>query len=286
MHFKKNLELTKVSSFFFRCFSIKYYLDLKKSNLKKCGNKMKKLKIFIIALLAMISLVGCSSQNSTVTEDDLNNVISKLEIAELDKPIAVDSISLPKNIKGNGKTYNISYYSNTDFFKIKGGLKPIAEITRPESIDASGVLTATIQANSLKASKNFDFTILAKSADGNSLIDEFGLYDDKDNVSLYIVTYKKLPSNYYDRDKFNSIKNKWTPENKYACFGGRHGNKEGHLPKNDSYYECDVDYGPKGPKNGRGAKRLVFSLETLNVYYTSNHYNSFTQLYDHGVKCY
>ncbi|MBQ6234284.1 MAG: ribonuclease, partial [Clostridia bacterium] len=59
--------------------------------------------------------------------------------------------------------------------------------------------------------------------------------------------------------------------------GGRFGNYEGLLPtkKGRKYTECDID--TRGAKS-RGAKRIVFSNDGL-IYYTDDHYESFTLLY-------
>ena len=55
-------------------------------------------------------------------------------------------------------------------------------------------------------------------------------------------------------------------------------NREGLLPKvkGRTYYECDI--GTTGKKS-RGSKRIVFSNDGL-IYYTDDHYESFTLLYD------
>ena len=62
------------------------------------------------------------------------------------------------------------------------------------------------------------------------------------------------------------------------CIGGnRFGNYEGLLPEKNGrkYTECDID---TLGKSKRGAKRIVFSNDGL-IYYTDNHYESFTLLY-------
>ena len=56
--------------------------------------------------------------------------------------------------------------------------------------------------------------------------------------------------------------------------GDRFGNYEGLLP-DGRYKECDID--TKGKKS-RGSKRIVFD-DKGNIYYTGDHYESFTQLY-------
>ena len=105
---------------------------------------------------------------------------------------------------------------------------------------------------------------------GVNAIDEDGIYDSKDDVALYLHVYGKLPKNYVTKSQYNKEKN--------LCVGGdRFYNKEGLLPNKDGrlYYECDIDtYGI----TSRGAKRIVFSNDGL-VYYTGDHYESFTLLY-------
>jgi guanyl-specific ribonuclease Sa len=62
------------------------------------------------------------------------------------------------------------------------------------------------------------------------------------------------------------------------CIGGNtFGNREGLLPskKGRTYTECDID--TLGAK-ARGIKRIVFSNDGL-IYYTDDHYESFTLLY-------
>ena len=104
---------------------------------------------------------------------------------------------------------------------------------------------------------------------GSAAIDEDGIYDSKEDVALYIHTYGKLPKNYYPKSEFNK-------KDKYQCCGGdRFYNKEGRLPDGEIYYECDIDtYGI----TSRGAKRLVWTKSGI-VYYTGDHYETFTQLY-------
>ena len=104
---------------------------------------------------------------------------------------------------------------------------------------------------------------------GTATIDEDGIYDSKEEVALYIHVYGKLPKNYYPKSQFNK-------NDKYQCCGGdRFYNKEGRLPSGEIYYECDIDtYGI----TSRGAKRLVWTKSGI-VYYTGDHYDTFTQLY-------
>lgn len=118
---------------------------------------------------------------------------------------------------------------------------------------------------------------------GNSpKIDRNGKYSDKKNVSLYIHTYNCLPKNYITKNE--AQKRGWVSQKcnlRDVCpgmsiGGDKFGNYEGRLPKQKKrqYYECDIDY--NGGK--RNAKRIVFSNDGL-IYYTDDHYQSFTKLY-------
>lgn len=107
-------------------------------------------------------------------------------------------------------------------------------------------------------------------------LDPNGSYTYKDDVALYIHLYGRLPNNFITKsqadDRYGTTK-----VSKYGlCIGGdRFYNREGLLPGGYTYYECDIGtlY-----SNSRGQKRLVFTYSGL-IYYTSDHYRSFTLLY-------
>lgn len=112
-------------------------------------------------------------------------------------------------------------------------------------------------------------------------LDEDGTYNSKDDVSLYLHLYDHLPSNYITKGEARDLGWSGGSVEVYApgcAIGGdRFGNREGLLPKADgrTYYECDID---TTGKTSRGAKRIIFSNDGL-IYYTEDHYESFTQLY-------
>lgn len=115
-------------------------------------------------------------------------------------------------------------------------------------------------------------------------LDEDGSYTTKEDVALYIHTYGKLPKNFITKKEAENLGWPGGGLESYApgkCIGGdRFGNYEGLLPKKSgrTYYECDI--GTLG-KSSRGAKRIVFSNDGL-IYYTDDHYESFTLLYGEG----
>jgi guanyl-specific ribonuclease Sa len=111
-------------------------------------------------------------------------------------------------------------------------------------------------------------------------LDEEGTYSSQEDVAAYLVTYHHLPENYITKKQAQKLGWEGGSLERYApgkCIGGsRFGNYEGKLPDDTVYYECDID--TLGAKK-RGAKRLVYSEGCETVYYTDDHYETFTLLY-------
>ena len=113
----------------------------------------------------------------------------------------------------------------------------------------------------------------------SSAIDEDGWYTDPYEVAEYLITYGHLPSNYITKAEaealgWESVKgNLWEVAEGMSIGGDVFNNYEKILPE-AKYHECDVNY-----EGGyRGAERLIYS-EDLEIYYTQDHYESYTQLY-------
>ncbi len=112
-------------------------------------------------------------------------------------------------------------------------------------------------------------------------IDEDGSYTARDDIALYLYVYGRLPNNFITKGEARALGWHGGGLDDYAygkCVGGdRFGNYEGLLPEKNGrrYTECDVD---TLHKRSRGAKRIVFSNDGL-IYYTDDHYASFTLLY-------
>lgn len=111
-----------------------------------------------------------------------------------------------------------------------------------------------------------------------SYLDPDGSYTTKDDVALYLHLYGRLPKNFITKNQAEDLYG-WEGGSlsRYGmCIGGdRFYNREGQLPGGQTYYECDIDtlYSSR-----RGAKRLVFTYSGI-IYYTSDHYKTFTRLY-------
>ncbi len=110
-------------------------------------------------------------------------------------------------------------------------------------------------------------------------VTEDGEYSTPEDVALYLHTFGHLPGNFITKDEakdlgwVSSRGNLWDVAPGKSIGGDRFGNYEGLLPKGN-YRECDVNY------NGgfRGGERLIYGTDG-SVWYTNDHYESFTQLY-------
>ena len=109
-----------------------------------------------------------------------------------------------------------------------------------------------------------------------------GSYTTPEDVAEYIHTFGTLPDNFITKSEAKALGwdnkkgNLWDVADGKSIGGDHFGNYEGLLPeeKGRKYTECDVNY------NGgyRGSERIIFSNDGL-IYYTNDHYKTFTQLY-------
>ncbi|MBQ7499582.1 MAG: ribonuclease [Clostridia bacterium] len=127
---------------------------------------------------------------------------------------------------------------------------------------------------------SLDTETAAQTEESDSRITEDGSYTSKEDVADYIKIYGCLPRNFITKTQAKALGweggDLWKFSPGSSIGGDIFGNREETLPdkKGRVWYECDIDY------NGgsRGAKRIVFSNDGL-IYYTDDHYETFTQLY-------
>ncbi len=114
------------------------------------------------------------------------------------------------------------------------------------------------------------------------MVEEDGVYSTPELVAAYLHTFHKLPSNFITKNEATKLGwdnregNLWDVTDEMSIGGDRFGNYEKQLPdsKGRKWYECDVNYSG----GYRGAERIVYSNDGL-IYYTDDHYETFTQLY-------
>ena len=115
---------------------------------------------------------------------------------------------------------------------------------------------------------------------GEAALPEDGAYTTKEDVALYLHLYRELPPNYLTKAEARDLGWESSEGNLWdvfpgGCIGGdRFGNYEEQLPEG-RWTECDVNYAG----GYRGGERLVFNDEGA-IYYTNDHYESFTLLYE------
>ena len=125
-------------------------------------------------------------------------------------------------------------------------------------------------------------TDVTSPSDDSSVLEEDALYYTPEDVALYLYTFDELPLNYLTKEEARELGwvvsegNLWDVADGMVIGGDYFGNREGLLPEdpNRDYYEADVNYFG----GFRGAERLVYSDDGL-IYYTDDHYDSFTLLY-------
>lgn len=111
-------------------------------------------------------------------------------------------------------------------------------------------------------------------------------YSDRDSVAAYLRAYGELPPNYITKKEAEALGwvsskgNLWTVAPGKSIGGDVFGNREKLLPtkKGRKWYECDIDFDGKY----RNAKRIIFSSDGL-IYYTDDHYATFTEMKDDGA---
>lgn len=127
-----------------------------------------------------------------------------------------------------------------------------------------------------------EVTTAAEGAAEKISVEKNGSYTTPEDVAEYIHTFGTLPKNFITKSEAkalgwdNSKGNLWDVAEGKSIGGDYFGNYEGLLPSagGRKYTECDVNYSG----GYRGSERIIFSNDGL-IYYTNDHYKTFTQLY-------
>lgn len=209
-------------------------------------------KILLGVLMISVMLFICSCKNGNSPNSVVESSSSKADISSSNEESSSADISSSSTVSSSSEESSESSSSSED---------------KSTSENSSSTEGSSISDSS--------------SSSSEKTIDENGSYTKKEDVALYIHTYGKLPKNFITKKEAEKLG--WTGGSleKYAkgmCIGGdRFGNYEELLPSKSGrkYTECDID---TLGKSSRGAKRIVFSNDGL-VYYTDDHYETFTLLY-------
>lgn len=269
--------------------------------------RVRLLPLFLAVVLSLSLLSGCgrkkpgpeaaaeassaeASSSATVSATVEATVSATLDAAASSTESAADVTSVETAIEaateadastGRTQEAEASFKSATG----TGGAQKIEYSKTDATTDSIGIFNSgkvDVQVEPVdKVAHPTDESKKNSSGKTDTSIDENGTYSSKDEVALYIHTYGKLPSNFITKKEANALGWSGGSLEKYApgkAIGGdKFGNYEGLLPtaKGRKYYECDID---TLGKSKRGAKRIIYSSDGL-IFYTSDHYESFEQLY-------
>lgn len=215
--------------------------------------KRRVMLLLLTLLCLMMAITGCKKKDDSSSKKDKTTQ-------------SVATVKTTKTDSGT-KAVDIINANRPDKTQVASQTENVTEATKTASVTETKTTTAE--------------TKTTTKATASAKIDEKGTYSSKDDVALYIHTYGKLPSNYMTKKQAEALGWSGGSLEKYAkgkCIGGdKFGNYEGLLPKKNgrTYTECDID---TIGASSRGAKRIIFSNDGL-VYYTDDHYASFTLLY-------
>lgn len=238
---------------------------------------MRALKRLLVLLPVLFLLAGCAAQGGSEirAESQSEQTALATEAESTQKESAESSSAKSKKKQKKKKKSKGSQKS--------GKRQSDGAASAESKAGTSEALSSTAAEETRAAKKNASATRGAeRGSEAGSGIREDGSYTSRDEVALYLHTYGKLPKNFISKKDAEEQGFRFGEGDFGEAFpgmsvgGSRFGNYEGQLPEKSGrrYYECDIDY--QGGR--RNAKRIVYSNDGL-IFYTDDHYKSFTQLY-------
>ena len=238
---------------------------------------MRALKRLLVLLPVLFLLAGCAAQGGSESRAESQSEQTALatEAESTQKESAESSSAKSKKKQKKKKKSKGSQKS--------GKRQSDGAASAESEAGTSEALSSTAAEETRAAKKNASATRGAeRGSEAGSGIREDGSYTSRDEVALYLHTYGKLPKNFISKKDAEEQGFRFGEGDFGEAFrgmsvgGSRFGNYEGQLPEKSGrrYYECDIDY--QGGR--RNAKRIVYSNDGL-IFYTDDHYKSFTQLY-------
>ena len=238
---------------------------------------MRALRRLLVLLPVLFLLAGCAAQGGSESRAESQSEQTALatEAESTQKESAESSSAKSKKKQKKKKKSKGSQKS--------GKRQSDGAASAESEAGTSEALSSTAAEETRAAKKNASATRGAeRGSEAGSGIREDGSYTSRDEVALYLHTYGKLPKNFISKKDAEEQGFRFGEGDFGEAFpgmsvgGSRFGNYEGQLPEKSGrrYYECDIDY--QGGR--RNAKRIVYSNDGL-IFYTDDHYKSFTQLY-------
>lgn len=228
--------------------------------------------VFIAVLTAVLSLAGCTSDEIAGALSVLDSVLSNSGDSVSGEPSApTESANAPPETSAASQTEAEPSSISQSSSSTAGKPAPASSSSEPQ-IPKSSSLSSSVA----------ELSQSTGSVPPEESIDEDGWYSARDDVALYLHTFGRLPGNFLTKKEASALGwdsrkgNLWEVAEGMSIGGDAFGNREGLLPsaKGRKWYECDINY-----QGGyRGAERILFSSDGL-IYYTDDHYQTYTQLY-------
>ena len=236
-------------------------------------------KRLLVLLPVLFLLVACAAQGSSA-ERQTESQSGRTEVkAETERTQKEGSES--RSAKSKKKQKKSKKSKKSDKRQSEGAASTASE-TLSEA-ETSETLAGKAAGETRAAKKSASATRASeRGTEAGNGIREDGSYTSRDEVALYLHTYGKLPKNFISKKEAEEQGFRFGEGDFGEAFpgmsvgGSRFGNYDGKLPDKSGrrYYECDIDY----TGGRRNAKRLVYSNDGL-IFYTEDHYKTFTQLY-------
>lgn len=239
---------------------------------------MRGLRRLLVLLPVLFLLAGCASRGSGAE--------SRAESQSEQTALATEAESTQRESSesGTAKSKKKQKKKKKSKGSQKSGKRQSDGAASAESeAGTSEALSSTAAEETRTAEKRTAATRASeRDTEAGSGIREDGSYTSRDEVALYLRTYGKLPKNFISKKEAEEQGFRFGEGDFGEAFpgmsvgGSRFGNYDGKLPDKSGrrYYECDIDY----TGGRRNAKRLVYSNDGL-IFYTEDHYKTFTQLY-------
>ena len=238
---------------------------------------MRALRRLLVLLPVLFLLAGCAAQGGSESRAESRSEQTALATE-------AESTQRESSESGTAKSKKKQKKKKKSKGSQKSGKRQSDGAASAESeAGTSEALSSTAAEETRAAKKRATATRASeRGTEAGAGIREDGSYTSRDEVALYLHTYGKLPKNFISKKDAEEQGFRFGEGDFGEAFpgmsvgGSRFGNYEGQLPEKSGrrYYECDIDY--QGGR--RNAKRLVYSNDGL-IFYTDDHYKSFTQLY-------
>ena len=238
---------------------------------------MRALRRLLVLLPVLFLLAGCAAQGGSESRAESQSEQTALATE-------AESTQRESSESGTAKSKKKQKKKKKSKGSQKSGKRQSDGAASAESeAGTSEALSSTAAEETRAAKKRATATRASeRGTEAGAGIREDGSYTSRDEVALYLHTYGKLPKNFISKKDAEEQGFRFGEGDFGEAFpgmsvgGSRFGNYEGQLPEKSGrrYYECDIDY--QGGR--RNAKRIVYSNDGL-IFYTDDHYKSFTQLY-------